>query len=112
MRSAPRDAGSVTVEFALVAPLVLLVTAAAVALIGAAATAIGLADGAGALARAEGRDDAATAAAVRARLPSGTRVEVDGDDPVCVRLSTAAAVPLVADGLRLDEVACAPGGGG
>lgn len=111
MRSRPRDAGSATVEFALVAPFVLLLVAAAAGVLAALASAVALADAAGVMARAAGRGDAGAVDAAAARLPPGTRVEVAGGDPVCVRLSRTASLPGLGGVLPLHARSCAPGGG-
>lgn len=102
------DRGSATVEFALVLPALVLVVAAGVGSLGVAAQAIRLADVAAVAARAEGRDDHASAAAAVGSLPAGARMDVSGGDPVCVRLSARAPLGPVADVVPLEARSCAP----
>lgn len=111
MLSPWRDDGSVTVEFALVAPAVVLLLGGAASVLGVLAGAVALADAAGVVARAEGRGDEAAAASAVARLVPDARVEVSGDDPVCVRLSRTAPLPLLGALVPLEARSCAAGGG-
>lgn len=100
---------SATIEFALVAPAVAVMIGVAVAAVGAAGESMRLADAAGAAARAAGRGD--DPGALAQRLAPGSRVEVTGDDPVCVRLGRTVALGWLTSGLDLSARSCAPGGG-
>ena len=101
------DAGSVTVEFALVAPAVVLLLALMLAGSAAAAEAIRLADAAGVAARALGRGDSAGASAVVARLAPRATMRVERGDFVCVGLDETAPLGLLSDAIPLSTRSCA-----
>ncbi|AMM21775.1 hypothetical protein AX769_18505 [Frondihabitans sp. PAMC 28766] len=106
------DRGSVTVEFALVVPSLLLVIAAGVGAIGVAAQAIRLADAAGIVARAEGRGDGRVAAEARAALADGASVSVERGALTCVRLDRSADLGPLSGVVPLSARSCAASGGG
>jgi hypothetical protein len=110
-RAAADDSGSVTVEFALVAPVVVVVLATVVAALGVATEAVRLADAAGIAARALGRGDDGLAARIVGALAPGATTSVDRGDLVCVRLERAAALGPVAEAVPLSAHSCAPEGG-
>ncbi|BDZ51636.1 hypothetical protein GCM10025867_38770 [Frondihabitans sucicola] len=106
------DAGTVTAEFAVVLPAVLLVVAAALGVLGLATDAIRLADAAGVAARAAGRGDDALMGAAVAALSPGASVEVTRGALVCVRLTLSANLGPLSRAVPLSAQSCAPEAGG
>ncbi len=106
------DDGSATVEFALVLPAAVLLLAACLAALGAATTAIRLADAAGMAARAEGRGDPGAASGAVDVLVPGARITVESGDLVCVRLDDSAPLGPLAGAIPLSARSCAAREGG
>jgi hypothetical protein len=105
------DAGSVTAEFALVAPMAVVLIAACVAALGVATESIRLADAAGVSARALGRGDDAVAAAVVERLAPGASMSVDRESLVCIRLERVVRLGPFPGAIPLSARSCAAEGG-
>lgn len=100
------DRGSVTAEFAIALPALMLVLACCLAGLQVAVTQVRLQDAAAAAARSLARGESA---AVAARLVPGATVSRNGEgDLVCATLS-ARAVGLIP--LELRATSCALGGG-
>jgi Flp pilus assembly protein TadG len=99
------DAGSVTAEFALALPLVVVVLAFCLTGLQVAGQQVRLQDAAATAARAAARGDNT---AIAARLtPSATVSQWNDGALVCVRLTSATPVP----GVTLGATSCALGGG-
>jgi Flp pilus assembly protein TadG len=112
-RSAADDQGSVTAEFAVVVPAVLLVLATMLGGVQAAGLQLRLQDAAADAARALGRGEHAAAVASRSAEQVAGAVlasELRGD-LVCARLTAVPAGPAAVLGLRLTASSCALGGG-
>lgn len=106
------EEGTVTAEFAVVLPALLLVTALSVGAVGVAGQGVRLADAAGVAARAAGRgDDGLVDLAVR-RLAPGAEVDITRGELVCVHLRRTASIGPLAKGVSLSAESCAPEGGG
>lgn len=106
------EAGTVTAEFAVVLPALLLVTALSVGAVNVAGQGVRLADAAGVAARAAGRgDDGLVDLAVR-RLAPGATVDITRGELVCVHLRRAAALGPLSKGVSLSAESCAPVAGG
>lgn len=110
-RSAERERGSVTAEFAVALPAIALVLAASLAAVHVAAVQVRLADAAADAARALGRGETASvAAAIAARNAAGARLSTSIDEPfVCATLTGRAGGVLAALELRAES--CAMRGG-
>ncbi|MCU1529605.1 MAG: hypothetical protein JWP75_3368 [Frondihabitans sp.] len=98
-------------EFALVAPMAVLLVGACVAALAVATDAIRLADAAGLSARALGRGDDAFAAEVVDRLAPGASMSVERETLVCVRLERVVALGPIPATIPLSARSCAPEGG-
>jgi hypothetical protein len=105
------DDGSVTAEFALVAPLVVVLLAVCVSALAVATDAIRLADAAGVSARALGRGDDALPREIVGRLAPGASVSVERAALVCVRLERKVALGPFLAAITLSSRSCAPDGG-
>lgn len=105
------EAGTVTLEFALVLPAIVLVLAAGVSALGVAAQAIRLADAAGVVARAEARGEPGAGGDAAARLAPGATMSIERGDFVCVRLDRSVALGPIAGAVPLSSRSCAPSGG-
>lgn len=105
------DRGSVTAEFAVVLPAVVLVLALGAGVLSACGRQVRLQDAAADAARLIARGDSADRArAVVARAVDGATVEiVHRDDLVCAEASASAGVPLVAVALQASSCALAGG---
>lgn len=105
------DRGSVTAEFAVVLPAVVLVLALGAGVLGACGRQVRLQDAAADAARLVARGEAdRRAAAVVADAVAGatTAIEYRGD-LVCVEASASAGVPLISVAVRADSCALAGG---
>ncbi|MEN2740370.1 TadE family type IV pilus minor pilin [Microbacterium sp. X-17] len=113
MRLRGDDRGSVTAEFAVVLPAVLVVLLIGVGALSAAGRAVQLQDAAADAARLAGRGEADAAAATVARAVPGARAAVEmRGDLVCVTATVAAPVlPLLSVLPPLAASACALAGG-
>lgn len=101
------EQGSVTAEFAVAVPAIVLVLAISVAGVGASVQSVRLQGAASAAAREAGRGDGI--AVVGRLVPGATALRWSEGDLECVRLSAAAAFgPVV---FPLSAEACALGGG-
>ncbi|ARC57515.1 hypothetical protein AS850_10550 [Frondihabitans sp. 762G35] len=100
-----------TVEFALVAPVVVVVLATVVAALGVATEAVRLADAAGIAARALGRGDDGLAERIVGALAPGASTSVERGELVCVRLERSVPLGPVAEAVPLVARSCAPEGG-
>jgi len=105
-----RDRGSVTAEFAVTLPAVVLVLAACLSGMRLAGDQLRVQDAAAVAARAAARGgDAGVASRL---IPGSTTTRADRDGLVCVRVSLPAADPLGAlAGFTLTASSCALGGG-
>jgi hypothetical protein len=114
MRLRGDDRGSVTAEFAVVLPAVLVVLLIGVGALHAAARAVQLQDAAADAARLAGRGQPDEAAGVVSRaVPDASTSVEDRGDLVCVTSSAPAPVlPLLSLLPPLTASACALGGGG
>lgn len=107
------DAGSVTVEFAVVLPAVLLLLALVVGASAAAAQSIRLADAAAVTARQTARGDGGRAAAVLGQLAPGAAVQSsEGEGLVCVVLRRPVDAGPLTGVVVLTSRSCAPALGG
>jgi hypothetical protein len=105
MRSGER--GSVTAEFAIALPAIVLVLGASVAGVAVAGQSVRLQDAASATAREAARGEG-TGAAARL-VPGATATQWTVEDLECVRLAASAAFGPIA--VPLSATACALGGG-
>ena len=108
------ERGSVTAEFAMVLPAVILVLACCLASVQLAGQQVRLQDAAADAARAISRGDSAGAAASRAAaaVPGATLATSTRGDMVCAHLTTRSSSPLgTILGVRLSASSCALGGG-
>lgn len=105
---AEHDTGSVTAEFAVALPAVVLVLAACLTGMQVAGQQLRLVDAAAHAARSLARGEAADAAAARAarEVPGATLTQWTDADLACVTLRAPAAV-----GLTISAVSCALAGG-
>ncbi|MBU4465083.1 MAG: pilus assembly protein [Actinobacteria bacterium] len=111
MKAGRGDRGSITAEFAVVLPAVLLVLVLGAATLGACARQVRLqdavADAARLVARGESRERAGEAVGAAA---SGATMVIDhSGDLVCVTAAASAGVPMLA--LTVSARSCALGGG-
>ncbi len=104
-----RDRGSVTAEFAVTLPAVLLVLALAVSGIQAGAQQVRLQDAAADAARTLARGDTAgsTAAIARARVPGSSLSSSTRGDLLCATLSARLRGPAGIAGLETSATGCA-----
>ena len=113
-RAGDSERGSVTAEFAAVAPAIVLVLALCLGAIQAVTHQLRIADAAADSARALGRGDAVASVAARARIAVGDSslfAERDGDF-ICARLrSPCPPGPFSALGLTVAARSCALAGG-
>lgn len=100
-----------TVEFALVAPVVVVLAAACVSAVTVGVEAIHLADAAGATARAMGRGDDSLASEIVARLAPDASVSAEHSGLVCIRLDRAVVLGPLGVAVPLTARSCAPEGG-
>ena len=109
-RAERREAGSITAEFAIAMPAVVLVLACCLSGVQVAGQQLRLQDAAASAARSAARGG--DAAAASALAPGATVSRFSDGDLVCVRL-TAASSALLGTLMRLTLSAssCAPGGG-
>jgi hypothetical protein len=103
------DTGSVTVEFAVVLPAILLVTALVVGASAASAQSVRLADAAAVVARQTARGDAGRVGAVLQELAPGASVQTQArGDLVCVVLRRPVDVGPLTGVVVLTSRSCAP----
>jgi hypothetical protein len=105
------EAGSVTVEFAVVLPALLLVVAGCLGVLALASDAIRLADASGVAARAAGRGDDASMVAAVQRLVPGATWSVSRGEFVCVHLARSSTVGPIRLAVTLASRSCAPEAG-
>lgn len=108
------DAGSVTAEFAVALPAVILVLAGCLGAVQVASQQVRLADAAADAARTLARGDSAEVASARVSRVAGTAAMTTSTsgDFVCVELSAPAGVgPAVLAGIRIRASGCALAGG-
>jgi len=105
------DRGSVTAEFAVVLPAVVLVLVLGAAVLGACGRQVRLQDAAADAARlvARGEPVSRASAAVGAAVAGASTAVNHRDDLVCVQASAPAGVPLVPVTLHADSCALAGG---
>ncbi len=105
------DRGSVTAEFAVVLPAVVVVLVLGATVLGACARQVRLQDAAADAARlvARGESDARALSAVTAAVGGATVVIGHRDDLVCVEASAPAGVPVPVPRLRASSCALAGG---
>lgn len=105
------DRGSVTAEFALVAPAAVLVVLLAVATLGASARQVRLEQAAASAARlaARGEDEGTVRATVERLVPGATTAIRSEGDVVCVEAQAPSAVPLPLPAIRASSCALAGG---
>jgi Flp pilus assembly protein TadG len=113
-RSAGDDRGSITAEFAVAVPAVLLVLATMLGGVQAAGLQLRLQDAAADAARSLGRgEDAAAVAGRAAEQVTGAELERHAQgELICVRLTAAPSGAAAVLGLRLAATSCALAGGG
>jgi Flp pilus assembly protein TadG len=111
--AASRDDGSVTAEFAVVLPAVLVVVALAVGAVGAASQSVRLADAAAVAARQTARGDAGSVPATLAALAPGaaSSSSVEGA-VVCLSLARPVSLGPLSGVVTLRARSCAPSAGG
>jgi len=106
------DAGSVTVEFALVVPTVVLVAWVVTTALGVTSQSVRLADAAAVAARQAARGDrSSVAATVAALAPGATPTESGGTDLVCIDLRRDVALGPLSTIVTLTSRSCAPTAG-
>ncbi|WP_423918611.1 pilus assembly protein [Frigoribacterium sp. 2-23] len=109
----PGDRGSVTVEFAVVLPGLLLVAAILLAAVGVSVKAVAVADAAAVLARQAARGDASSLESTLAALaPGATASRHDAADLVCVDVRRRVALGPLREAVDLSSRSCAPRAGG
>lgn len=106
------DRGSVTAEFAIVLPVLVLLIAFGVGALGATSARVRLEDAAADAARLVARgDDRAAAADAVARAVDGARLGIDDRDGLVCATASASARVLGAVVLPVTATSCALGGG-
>lgn len=106
------DRGSVTAEFAMTMPAVIVVVTLVVAGLGVTSQSVRLADAAAVVARETARGDGSSVAATLARLAPGATVSTsEGPDLVCVDLRREVRLGPVGGAVTLASHSCAPTAG-
>lgn len=103
------DRGSVTAEFAVALPAVVLVLALGAGVLGACGRQVRLQDAVADAARLVARGETGAADVVAAAVAGATTTVDHGGDLVCVQASAPAGVPLIAIAVHAESCALAGG---